>query len=128
MGTEFKHLVLDVEDVERSIRFYRDVVGLSLKAREEWNRHHVAVLGLGDFELMLLQQPDPSGTSSRGAGLLLQFQVRSVEETYEAFKKLGVPIAYELHTSSWGGRAFVGADPDGYRVMLAESSPAGARR
>ncbi|HEY3282421.1 MAG TPA: VOC family protein [Armatimonadota bacterium] len=122
MATEFRHLVLEVEDVQRSIHFYRDIVGLRLTAQEERERHHIAVLSLGDFELMLLQQPQTEeyGLGRRGGGMLLQFQVQGVEGLYKTFRENGVTIACDLGTSSWGERAFVGVDPDGYRLMLAE--------
>lgn len=116
------HAVLFVADLERSERFYREVFGMEVIAREpranaaflrlprSGNHHDLGLFGIGS----------EGGPKRRGVGLYhLAWQVDTIDELAAARDAL---IAADAHTgeSSHGAtKSEYGADPDGnaFEVM-----------
>lgn len=119
MFRQINDVVLFVEDLEKSLTFYRDVVGLKLAMSDpvshafqfEGNRHLViltipaAVEMVGEDALSLGKAP-----VSRA---LLCTGVDDVDATYEALKAKGVTFIKPPVTQAWGRRTAYFADPSG---------------
>ena len=53
----FDRLVLDVANLESSVRFYTDTLDFQVVNASDWAGHRTSVLQLGAFHLFLLEQP-----------------------------------------------------------------------
>ena len=102
-------------DYERSVAFYRDVVGLAIF--REWATGTVFFLGSGFLEL------------SRSAGpvtddkLSLWLQVRDVDAEFARLTTEGVETVEAPVDEPWGLREARVRDPDGLMLVLIEVLP-----
>ncbi|MFF9405670.1 VOC family protein [Streptomyces anandii] len=137
------HIGLNVTDLDRSLAFYRDVLGFSLLAegKEEGRRYAFLGDGEGDGEgggqpvLTLWQQAGGAYSGDR-AGLhhlaLAADSVERVREYETALRAYGVDFAHEGVVAHREGSASGGIffhDPDGTRLEIfapegAEGAPA----
>ncbi|MFR9729370.1 VOC family protein [Saccharopolyspora sp. MS10] len=99
-------------DPERSLRFYRDVLGLAIA--REFPGGTVFFLGQGFLELSGRGEHGPSPDQA------LWLQVRDVRAEFDRLREFGVPAESEPTRRPWGlDEAWI-ADPDGLRIALVE--------
>lgn len=109
-------VILRPRDLERTVAFYRDTLGLGVF--HEWGegaeRGVVFFLGGGLLEV--------SGRSDGvvGAKLQLWLQVRDVERTHAELVGRGVVVVEPPSRRPWGLDEMVVADPDGVRIVIVE--------
>ncbi|MFD8303526.1 VOC family protein [Streptomyces sp. NPDC059690] len=125
------HIGLNVTDLDRSLAFYRDVLGFALVAEGKEEGRRYAFLGDGEnLVLTLWQQADQTYDGARAGLHHLAFQADSVERVREyeaALKAYGADFAYEGVVAHREGAASGGIffhDPDGTRLEI--SVPSGA--
>ncbi|MFD4522541.1 VOC family protein [Streptomyces sp. NPDC058470] len=128
------HIGLNVTDLDRSLGFYRDVLGFGVMGEGKEEDRRYAFLG-GDSGLVLTLWQQAQGSHDTGrAGLHhLALEVDSIDQvrTYEtALREYGVEFAYEgvvaHHEGGTSGGIFF-HDPDGIRLEIyAESGAEGA--
>jgi lactoylglutathione lyase len=131
------HIGLNVTDLDRSLAFYRDVLGFSLLAEGKEDDRRFAFLGDGDDALVLTLWQQAQGTyDGDRAGLhhlaLTADSVDRVREYETALKAAGVEFAHEGLVAHREGSASGGIffhDPDGTRLEIsvpdgAEGAPA----
>jgi lactoylglutathione lyase len=109
------HLALRVQDVERSLEFYRELLGLGEMRRfeEPDGRLRSAWLRVGEVVLMLERSLRGQG-SLTGSGHLLAFAVRDLPAFERGLAAAGIAIDDRTpHT------LFL-RDPDGHRVGLSD--------
>ncbi len=110
------HAVLFVADLERSIRFYTEVFGMVVIAREP--RANAAFLRLprsgNHHDLGLFGAGTAAGPKRRGAiGLYhLAWQLDTIDELAEARRALLEAGAYTGESSHGATKSVYGADPD----------------
>jgi len=98
---------------ESTVRFYRDVLGLSIHHQTEW---------LVEFHLMdesylsIANAASTSIQSTNGDGITLSWQVEDVTETHHSLNEIGVKTSKIKPV--WGVRAFYFSDPEGHRIEL----------
>lgn len=128
MAYEFTKLTpnLLVADVERSIEFYRDVLGFTLITTvPEASPFVFAILQHGAIEIFVnLQGPAveeyPAFKDRPIGGTLTQFiEVVGVRGLYDALKKRA-NIVMPLEKKWYGPTEFAITDPDGYIITFAE--------
>ena len=112
---------MHVSELDRSVQFYCDLLGFVEVDREEFMGQRMVHLSRPELRLFLLQEasdiPPPEPFIFR---VLMHFRSRgSLEETYQHFIGAGAGIIQEPASTPWGEEAFVVADPDGYRVLIA---------
>ncbi|MCX5334054.1 MULTISPECIES: VOC family protein [unclassified Streptomyces] len=126
------HIGLNVTELDRSLAFYRDVLGFALigEGKEEGRRY--AFLGDGESLVLTLWQQAGKGFAGDRAGLHhLAFEADSIERVREyeqALRTYGVDFAYEGVVAHREGAASGGIffhDPDGTRLEI--SVPSGAQ-
>lgn len=120
------HTRMRVSDMDQTIAFYRDVLGLEVLERKTSPRgSHLAFLQVPDSdELIELCSFPPSGPVKVQEDLVhLAFQVDSLEETIAALNEKGVRITDGPTTTSSGSRFIFIDAPDGYEVELIERPP-----
>lgn len=112
-------VTLAVSDMQRSVRFYRD--GLGLEMRDD--KPPVIYFELRGTWLALFPREKLAGyanVSSEGegfAGVTLSCNVDSreaVDRTLEAAERAGAEVVNPPHTVGWGGYTAWFTDPDGH--------------
>jgi uncharacterized glyoxalase superfamily protein PhnB len=122
MSTLTPHLW--VEDMKRSIAFYKDVLGFEVRRAEPADSPTFASLVRGESSLMLSphnEAPEEWGMvleagKRRGDGGPVSFYIEAadIEAEYEKAKQAGAVIVDPLAAKPWGQREFTLADPDGF--------------
>ncbi|MEV0171876.1 VOC family protein [Streptomyces sp. NPDC050803] len=123
------HLGLNVTDLDRSLAFYRDVLGFSLLAEGKEEDRRYAFLGAdGRLVLTLWQQAQAPYDKARAGLHHLAFEADSVEQVREyetALREYGAEFAYEGVVAHAEGAASGGIffhDPDGTRLEISVPS------
>lgn len=121
------HTMLRVGDLEKSLAFYRDVLGMQLLRRNEYpsGRFTLAFVGYGDEArhsvIELTHNWDtPAYDIGNGFGHLA-IEVENAAEACEQVKQRGGKVVREAGPMKHGSTviAFV-EDPDGYKIEFIE--------
>lgn len=111
---------LTVKDMESSVRFYRDIIGLPLDRRFPAGPGvEIAFLGAGETKVELIcgpDRPDP-----RGDGVSLGFEVSSLDEAISDLKNKGLQVDSGPFQPNPNIKFFYVKDPDGYKVQFVEN-------
>ena len=109
-------ILLRPRDFDRSLRFYRDVLGLHVY--REWGggtaRGVVFFLGGGFLELSRQASERPSDT------LQIWFEVRDVDAVHRQLAGAGLTIDEPPDDKPWGLREMRIQDPDGTRLVVVQ--------
>jgi catechol 2,3-dioxygenase-like lactoylglutathione lyase family enzyme len=117
------HVGLVISDLDRSLRFYCEGLGLELLRRSEPRADGVssAVLKVGIQEINLFCDPDSGSTQVRGPERIHHFclamDASKIDELVAALRRAGIEIAKGPVQRRDGASLFV-EDPDGIRVEL----------
>ena len=120
------HTRMRVSDMDQTIKFYTDVLGLEVKERKTSPRgSHLAFLAVPNSdELIELCSFPPSGPVKVQEDLVhLAFEVDNLEETIRALNAKQIKITDGPTRSSSGSRFIFIDAPDGYEVELIERPP-----
>ncbi len=114
-------------DVERSSRFYCEVVGLeSRHGGSEYDQlfhDDELVMQLHDFDVEDHHGLLAEGDAPLGNGVIVWFEVADFEATVERAKKSGALIVQDVHSNPNAKQQEIWIkDPDGYTVALAGPS------
>jgi predicted enzyme related to lactoylglutathione lyase len=109
-------LLLRPSDLDRSLAFYRDTLGLAVYREfgEADQRGVVFFLGGGFLEVS-----GRAETPTR-PNLALWLQVRDVDATHDELAVKGVHVLRPPKTEPWGLREMWISDPDGLRLAVIE--------
>ncbi|MFE5797077.1 VOC family protein [Streptomyces sp. NPDC056503] len=130
------HIGINVTDLDRSLRFYGEVLGFETIGSGDADGRRYAFLGQDGRLVVTLWQQAEGGYDANRAGLHhLAFEAESIEKVREAeavLKAQGVTFAYDGVVAHGEGTASGGIffhDPDGTRLEIsvpkgAEESPA----
>ena len=124
--TKLLHTRMRVSDMEQTIQFYTDVLGLEVLERKVSPRgSHLAFLKVPNSEeLIELTSFPPSGPVRVQEDLVhLAFQVESLDDTMASLNAQGVKITDGPTQTSSGSRFIFIDAPDGYEVELIERPP-----
>lgn len=121
------HVALQVQDLQRSCAFYRDVLGLQLmKEIPEWRAAFFSSGGRDHHEIALVEV-GPRAASPQGNAvkmLHVAFRVRDEAElrtAYQELKARGIPIAFTVdHGIS---KSIYFHDPDGHGIEIYCDNP-----
>lgn len=120
------HTRMRVSDMDQTISFYRDVLGLQVLERKTSPRgSHLAFLSVPNSdELIELCSFPPSGPVKVQEDLVhLAFEVENLDETIRTLNAKQVKITDGPTTTSSGSRFIFIDAPDGYEVELIEKLP-----
>ena len=122
------HTMLRVGDLDRSLEFYRDVLGMRLLRRKDYpsGRFTLAFVGYGDESEHTVIELTHNWDTERydlGNGYgHIALGVEDLHATCEDLRRRGAKIVREPGPMKHGGSeiAFI-EDPDGYRIELIQS-------
>jgi lactoylglutathione lyase len=128
------HTMIRVGDLDRSIKFYTDVLGMKLLRRKDYpdGKFTLAFVGYGpETEHAVVELTYNWGTSKYDLGNGFGHIALEVEDVYAAcaeIKKRGGKVTREAGPMKHGSTviAFV-EDPDGYKIELIQKGTQGAK-
>jgi lactoylglutathione lyase len=128
------HTMIRVGDLDRSIKFYTDVLGMKLLRRKDYpdGKFTLAFVGYGpETEHAVVELTYNWGTDKYDLGNGFGHVALEVEDVYAAcaeIKKRGGKVTREAGPMKHGSTviAFV-EDPDGYKIELIQRGTQGAK-
>ena len=109
-------ILLRPSDLDRSRRFYRDVLGLAIYREFGPPEAPGVVFFLGPGLLEVSGHSD----SPAGNSVMIWIQVRNVRAEHARLAAAGVPVIREPAAEPWGLTEMWIEDPDGIRIVLVE--------
>lgn len=112
---------LTVGDIQKSVAWYRDVLGFGVEERWEQDGELAGVMvRAGDVRFMLGQDDWKKGRDrKKGEGFRIYCETKQdVDALAEKIKARGGALDQEPHDEPWGTRAFALADPDGFKITI----------
>ena len=111
-----------VDDLDKSLAFYRDVLGFTQK--DQWMENGVVTgveLVAGSVTFWLGQDDWKKGRGRvKGEGFRLYCgTTQDVDALAARVRSTGTSLADEPRDMEWGGRAFAVRDPDGFLITIA---------
>jgi lactoylglutathione lyase len=113
---------LTVNDLQKSLAWYRDVVGFTVDQRHEREGQLRAVsLKAGSVRILIGQDDGAKGWDrKKGDGFSLMITTaQDVDELAQHIKERGGTLLSEPTDMPWGARVFRVEDPDGFRLAIA---------
>ena len=120
------YTMLCVRDLDRSVAFYRDVLGFEVA----WHWPWIAAVELAGHRVYLFTESEPTEdkpdtwlfpqTEAGRGSVILVLRVEDCEAAYEAVQERGGEFLTQPKTPPWGGRRCFLYDPDGYVVEFEE--------
>ncbi|NLP47569.1 MAG: VOC family protein [Clostridiales bacterium] len=118
---KFLWVTLRVKDLEESLKFYQDMLGLEVDSRfQAGPASEIAFLCKGQTKLELLCDKNEKVDTGQG-GVTIGFEVSALEEAMELVKSKGYEILGQPVVINENLRFFFVKDPDGYTVQLVEN-------
>jgi len=114
------HVSFIVEDVQRALRFYQDLLGLKINHQRPDLGYPGAWLDCGDQQIHLLELPNPDPVTGRpehgGRDRHAAFAVERLNVLSASLEKAGI----EFTRSKSGRQALFCRDPDGNALEFVE--------
>lgn len=119
------HTMIRVKDAEKSIKFYTELLNMTIDKRKRLDDCELIFLtdedGVNQLELTYNDETPKDGYELGNGFGHLAFSVKSLDEFTEKLHSLGYKYLYEPYDLNGKGTkiAFI-QDPDGYEVELIE--------
>jgi catechol 2,3-dioxygenase-like lactoylglutathione lyase family enzyme len=110
-----------VSDLQRSVRWYRDVLGLAEGQKYENNGQVVGIeMVAGNISFYLTQDDFAKGRDRvLGAGVRLWARTaQDIDMLATRVKTKGGTLGHDVQDVGWGPRGFAIDDPDGYHLTI----------
>jgi methylmalonyl-CoA/ethylmalonyl-CoA epimerase len=128
MVVKLDHIGIAVSDLSESLKFYTDMLGMSLHGTEtvEEQKVKTAFLPIGDTEIELLESTAPDGPiakfiENKGQGIQhIAFKVDDIEAALEELKARGVRLIDEKPRYGAGGAKIAFLHPKATGGVLIE--------
>lgn len=122
--TSLDYVILITEDLDRAVKFYRDVLGLPLRHRSgAYAQFATGATRFGLYtreamaETLAMSLTKPPGEAP---GFEIGFKVPDVDRAFSELTALGASPAAPPTTRAWGQRTAYVRDPDGHLIELAQ--------
>ena len=115
----FNHAMVYAKDVDRSLGFYRDLLGFKLieDFRHEGKSVYARLHAPGGDGTIAIHQAGP-GASLASDGVRLYFEIRELDDFCRSLQKRGFYINQFPRMMPWGWRHAYLNDPDGHEISL----------
>ena len=110
MAAKLSHIIEFVEDMDRAVKFYRDIVGLPLKFQSPgWSEFETGETTLGLH---------PASEKNRAGKCEVGFSVENLQSFYEQLRAKGVAFSMPPTKQDFGGTLAQFVDSEGAHVSL----------
>ncbi len=116
MITQLGNVTVVVKDLSRSLKFYRDRLGLRLAFYDK--KHHWVCFDAGRTALSLTVPWSKKSKKLVGVRTGVSFYVDDVAKTYKELRKNDVKFTLRPRKEPWGGILANFEDPDGNKFFL----------
>jgi catechol 2,3-dioxygenase-like lactoylglutathione lyase family enzyme len=114
----FHHIYIRASDFERSLAFYRDMLGWSVTRTWGGNGETPgAILSGGGIKVVISEDAKAAKGSADGPGVFLD--IHDIDARFKAIPK-GDHVVTPPGPTKWGTRWFVVKDPDGNQIAFEE--------
>lgn len=123
MFKQLDYTMIVVSDMQRSVEFYRDKLGIPLKFQSpDWTEFATGTTTLALHGGGIPSTQPPGGDPSKIAGACsIGFNVDDVDKTYEELKGKGIRFVMPpMQREGEGIKLAVAVDPDGLPVSFAQ--------
>ena len=123
MFKQLDYTMIVVSDMQRSVEFYRDKLGIPLKFQSpDWTEFATGTTTLALHGGGVPSTQPPAGDPSKVAGSCsIGFNVDDVDKTYEELKAKGITFVMPpMQREGEGIKLAVAIDPDGLPVSFAQ--------
>ena len=117
------HVCIRVMDLEKSLAFYKEALGLIETRRKEFLEHKFSLVYLSDreggYELELTYNYHPEKPYEIGNGFShIAVGTKDLEGTHEKHKEMGYEVTPLKGLPGEAPRYYFVTDPDGYKVEV----------
>ena len=107
-------VILLVSNMERSVKFYKDTLGLPLKSKSKaWTEF------FANETVLALHPAERKGNIKTGSAMLVGFEVSDLDATVKTLKEKKVKFFKKPRQEPFGKHAII-KDPDGHLISIAE--------
>jgi lactoylglutathione lyase len=118
---KFCWTTINVKNLGESLRFYQEIVGLAIDRRfPAGPGMEIVFLGDGETKVELIYN-EKSKEVVLGKDISLGFEVKSLEDTMEAVKKMGIAIQGGPFQPNPHIKFFYVYDPNGLKIQFVEN-------
>ena len=124
MFTKIDYTMVVVSDMDRSVEFYRDRLGIPLRFQSpDWTEFETGATTLALHGGGVAATAPPAGDPSKQAGSCsIGFNVEDVDKTYEELKAKGIRFVMPpMQREGEGIKLAVCIDPDGLPIAIAQT-------
>lgn len=117
----FCWVTINVKDMNKSLRFYQDIIGLPLNRKMKPNPEmEIAFLGSSETQVELIFNAKMK-ENNFGNDISLGFNVDSVDRMIELLKEKNIPIHSGPFQPNPSIKFFYILDPDGLKIQFVEN-------
>ena len=118
---EFCWVTINVKDMEKSLHFYQEIMGLHINRRMKPNPDmEIIFLGSGETQIELIYNAKVDDINM-GKDISLGFVVDSIERMSEILKKKNIPIHAGPYQPNPSIKFLYILDPNGVKIQLVEN-------
>ncbi|MDF9408717.1 VOC family protein [Pelotomaculum isophthalicicum JI] len=119
---KFCWCTITVNNMEESLKFYQEIVGLSIEKRYMAGpATEIAFLGSGETKVELLYHNDVNQNINVGQNISLGFEVNSVDEMIKFIQEKGLKIESGPFQPAPHIKFFFVKDPNGLSIQFVEN-------
>lgn len=118
MITSLDHIGIYVRDLERSLSFYRGVLGFTQRQRLSMGASKIAVLEIGGGLLEIIQRPEAPADAPKGRWSHIAFHIEDYDDLESKLEGMGIEL--RKVTLDNGLRIAFFKDPDGHDIEMME--------
>jgi catechol 2,3-dioxygenase-like lactoylglutathione lyase family enzyme len=134
MTISLQYTNITVNDIDESVAFYRDVLGLEVRNDVASGGHRWVTLGSDEQPELGIVLSDPHAGRSQADGDTLQelvtkgalgpivFWTDDLDATFETLRAAGAEVLQEPIDQPWGPRDAAFRDPSGNMIRLTQAS------
>lgn len=114
---KFQWTTIQVTNLDNSLKFYKDLLGMKIARVIEAGNHQIVMLGEDDGAKIELIPISTASRENLGNGVSIGIAFKELDDLVEKIKSKNIPVVGPI-TPMPDIRFFFVNDPDGYTIQL----------